>query len=276
MGSCISKCSRKRKREEESVTVQDKLVISQAPLAMNFPPKISTKQNVVQPLSPSSTSTSSDSSLSCTIRTNTSAPCSIASTLSSSSSCLSSTLSSKERSFSNEFLWACVKENPQIIYTDLAKGSPQKTVPTKAPLAKKLGTSTAQKRARASSPTLSRQKSFRRDHTTERPNNSPSYSLPNRALRSPSPSRRFTNSTAKESCSRSTTTSTISRASPKGVNLRPPSPSKSNFSKELRPCLVNREMSSAYRNINGGEVVSKQDMEDIDNPLIALDCFIFL
>lgn len=109
MGSCISKCSRKRKWHDKEChdLVRDKIVIAQAPIS---PISIhSTKQ----PLSPTSIS-SSVSSFSCTNTSPSTASYSLAFS-SSSSSCLLS----EERSFSNEFLKSCVKENPHIVHNHM-------------------------------------------------------------------------------------------------------------------------------------------------------------
>uniref|UniRef100_A0A5B6ZR95 Uncharacterized protein n=1 Tax=Davidia involucrata TaxID=16924 RepID=A0A5B6ZR95_DAVIN len=74
-----------------------------------------------------------------------------------------------------------VKENPQIICVDTIKASPLNSVATKLH-ARKMRSPT-----RASSATLTQQKSFKKE--PEKPNST--YSLPSRTLRSPSPSRRF-------------------------------------------------------------------------------------
>ena len=301
MGSCISKCRPKTVSEEECENVQDKLVISLAPTS-----PISVLD--IKPPSPSpSHSTSSFSSFSCTT-SNTSSSCS--------SSSSSSVLSSKDRSFSNEFLWACVKENPHVICTDPIKESPVKSVsgkfhapklvspakssvvvPAKQLMPQRVVGSTPQKRVRASSPVLVRQKSFRRE--PERPNSA--YSLPSRTLRSsPSPSRRFegdkcrgmlANAPQESVCKRSTSpkgnavNSSLSSVRKGSVNLRPPSPN--NNSSRHPSCLRNREMGSQPNvgskigEIAVGEVLSNLGIdslptEDIDNPLISLDCFMFL
>ncbi|GMP46729.1 hypothetical protein CsSME_00014776 [Camellia sinensis var. sinensis] len=288
MGSCISKFKPKRENQQVFNHVQDKLVISQPPISST------SLSSTKQPLSPtkSPASTSSVSSFSCT-NSNTSSSLSLS----------SSSICSKERSFSNEFLWSCVKKNPHIIRIDQIKGSLQKPVPTKAHVQKpsvarvkqsiesippRRVTSTMQKRSCANSPTLTRKKSFRRE--PERPNST--YYLPSRALRSPSPSRRFsgglTNS-AKESCCKSRAASKANAMNSglsliKKENVRPASPI--NNSSRHRTCLMDREMctyriGSRIDEIVVGKVLSNQDieaipMEDIDNPLIALDCFIFL
>ncbi|XAR49603.1 hypothetical protein NMG60_11032859 [Bertholletia excelsa] len=323
MGSCISRCSRKRKRQEEPSLVEDKLVITHAPTPPIPPPLPPGKQAFSPSHSP--LSTSSVSSISCTT-SNVSSSCS--SLTSSSSSCSSSSMNLKGKSFSNEFLWSCVKENPHLIHIDPFRGSLQHPIgptmfhaqklgspmnPNVAPAKQSIGSpislrhsgAAPQKRARVNSANLARQKSFRLE--PERPSlrhslpsstlkspspsrrfsgenltrkemekpSSPVYSLPGRSLRSPSPSRRFSQ---KEN--------TCKRSAVKRESLWPASPSN-NLSR-FGPCLMNREkhlyrVGSKIDESAVGEVLSSQNtngdalpMEDIDNPLIALDCFIFL
>ncbi|XP_071925817.1 uncharacterized protein [Coffea arabica] len=313
MGSCISKCRPKKKfkrdcncMEEDFSHVQEKLVISQPPLPI---------QNPVSP-SPSVTSSTSFSSVSCA-NSSTSSGFSNASSLSSSSSCSSSIPVSKDRSFSNEFLWSCVKENPQIIGRNLVKGNLEKSsmnmsskvhpckfdLPIKQAIPERHGGSTPKKRARANSPTLIRQKSFRKE-PEHKVSSSPTYQLPSRTLmmRSPSPSRRFTGdsfrdspmNTAKEIYSRRAavpkansinpipTSSSIMR---KDSFRIPPSPSydlgKSNTILKSREALITQQIGSRNSPIAVGQKEANQDVEsmvveDVNNPLIALDCFIFL
>ncbi|KAG6626170.1 putative protein TPRXL [Carya illinoinensis] len=299
MGSCISKCRPKKHPQEELSHVQDKRVISQAPKTPGTP-----HSNKVSPspLSPTS-STSSVSSLTCTASNTT--------TSSSLSSSASSVLSSKDRSFSNEFLWSCVKENPHVVRINsikensalLSKVQIQKTERVAKPIAaplkhpQKAAASIPQKRVRSSSPTpLTRQKSFRRD--PEWPNHA--YSIPSRStLKSPSPSRRYNNGDrygpvlihAPLEChskhivgSKPNTVSSV-QSSVRKENLRPTSPNN-NSSRQLRPCLRNWEtcihrIGSKIDDIAVGKALSDFDndsipMEDIDNPLISLDCFIFV
>ncbi|GFY96542.1 hypothetical protein Acr_11g0008480 [Actinidia rufa] len=296
MGSCISKCKGKRMHNEEpNHIVQDKLVISQAPIS---PLPLSPTKH---PLSPQSTnSISSISSFSCTASNNTGL-CSLTSSMSSSSSSSSSVssslmfISSKEKSFSNEYLWSCVKENPQIIHIDHpTKGKNSTLQMPKNVHAQKLRLGSfepspsrhvgSNKRVRVNSPTLSRQKSFRREQ--ERPNSV--NSEPNRTLRWPSPSRRFggENNNSRGGLKNAHKENVVGSGSlyVRKENFRPSSPGN-NLSRN-RPCLTKRE-SRIYNvgfkidEIAAGEAVSNHDddaipMEDIDNPLIALDCFIFL
>ncbi|KAH6759168.1 hypothetical protein C2S51_019403 [Perilla frutescens var. frutescens] len=211
----------------------------------------------------------------------------------------------KDRSFSNDFLWSCVKENPQIV--GLKEKTAEKTVsfPSKihhshnldpssmlvsSPFVKKskqivqekvmmMMNTTPKKRARASSPTLVRQKSFRKEQ------NYCVGSTPNRGLRSPSPSRRFNGGESnrifpvKESCYRNQVVSS-SRGitpAPKRESFRVPNPSPKRESSIDRDCLVRRN-DAMSQHISGKSDGKEIDvvMEDIDNPLIALDCFIFL
>ncbi|CAN6583312.1 unnamed protein product [Malus baccata var. baccata] len=117
------------------------------------------------------------------------------------------------------------------------------------------------KRVRSSSPTfLGRQKSFRKE--PERPMIS-AYSHPSRTLRSPSLSRRV-------------------RIQPHNPNIN-----YNNSSRLLRSCLKSREtemrihrITSKIDEVAAGEAVADHmdslPAEDIDNPLISLDCFIFV
>jgi|UniRef100_A0A2N9IUV0 hypothetical protein len=292
MGSCISKCRPKKKHSlEEFHHVQDKLVISQTP--KNPIPH----SNKISPSPPSPTSsTSSISSLTCTTGNTTSSTSSL--------STASSALSSKDRSFSNEFLWSCVKENPHIIRINSIRENALSQAATRAhfqksdllaktimelekqSLQRKVIGSIPKKRVRSSSPApLTRQKSFRKE--PEWPN--VAHSLPSRTLRSPSPSRRFNG----DRCGRVMTNTTMEShskrmlgksSSMKMENLRSASPH--NNSSRLRPCLRNREtcthrIGSKIDEMAVTKALSHNDfdsipLEDIDNPLISLDCFIFL
>lgn len=314
MGCCISKCKPTKKHSIDQEfnhhhhhhhDVQDKLVISQQ--APKTPGTLLSNKISPCPLSPPS-STSSISSFTCTT-SNTSESCS------SLSSSASSVLSSKDRSFSNEFLWSCVKENPHIIRINSIKeaslalattkvqarklDSPVKSIAAtvKQSIPQRINGTTPQKRVRSSSPTpLSRQKSFRRE--TER-QNSP-YILSSRGLRSPSPSRRFSGdsnrgfvtNTTKESCLSPMVGTKVHSANPvssslRKENFRPPSPSNSHNSAGLRLCFRNKEtfthrIGSKIDEVAVAEALASHSdsdpvpMEDIDNPLISLDCFIFL
>lgn len=309
MGCCISKYKPNKTHsidefddDDDTIRVQDKLVISQQ--ANNKTPNV-LPPNKISPSPPSPpSSTSSVSSFICT----SSSSSGTESSSSVSSGTVSSVSSLKDRSFSNEFLWSCVKENPHIIRINSIKEASRGLATTKLEAQKldstvksivatvKHSSSTPQKRVRSSSPTPSfRQKSFRKD--PERQN--PSYILPSRGLRSPSPSRRFSGDssrglllTTKESCSKRLVGNKVNPAANNPVssslrkeNFRAASPSNSN-SAGLRVCLKNREtfthrIGSKIDEVAVAEALAHQNtdpipMEDIDNPLISLDCFIFL
>ncbi|XP_042477243.1 probable serine/threonine-protein kinase dyrk2 [Macadamia integrifolia] len=305
MGSCISKCrprpSSNKHKEDHSLLVQDKLVIiSQSPTIPDINPLIPNKQ---QPNS-SLISSPSPSSDSCTSNITTTSTCSTSTLSSSSSTCSSSALVSKDRSFSNDFLWARLKENPHIIphgLLDPLKETPVKVVAPKFPT-RKLDSSSSksavqgriglppQKRSRerSSSPTLAPERSFRKEF--ERPQ--PTSSLPRRNFGSPSPSRRFNG----DPC----------RGIPINAPKRCNSPNRGNSPKrkenlQLRSPLnkVSRDGSSQLmrkretcthhiqdgigiddQNSVGAMVLNKDSnslpMDDLNNPLISLDCFIFL
>ncbi|XP_022753518.1 uncharacterized protein LOC111301804 [Durio zibethinus] len=306
MGSCISKCRPKKYYIEGFSHVQDKVVIS-SQHAPKTPIPVSNKISPF-PLSPTISSSSSVSPFTCTT----------SSSNTTTSSC-SSFSSSKDRyAFSNEFLWACVKENPHIIRINSIKEASLASTTTKSPtqkldshikpvvapvmqaiLRREKG-STPRKRGRSSSPsTLTRQKSIRKEsdglHSA--------YYSPSRSLRSPSPSRRFSGgnnnrgilaSTSKEICSSkrivSQKVSALNSVSPslRKENFRPSSPMLSSHPSPLiKSCLRNREtfihrISSKIDESAVRAALSSQQekdsitMEDIDNPLISLDCFIFL
>ncbi|KAK4429596.1 hypothetical protein Salat_1260200 [Sesamum alatum] len=327
MGSCISKCKPKKKfKEEDESHVHDKLVVSQDPMiSSNLATVIMNSEKPLSP-APSSSSSSSFSSFSCSSHSKCASM--MASSVSSSSSlslssCSSSAVSAKDRSFSNDFLWACVKENPHIIglnsvikektvdrpvvnaskvhprnfdMSPLLNASPVVVQKAKQSVQERpmIGVQTPKKRARASSPTLVRQKSFRKDQN-------PASSLPNRGLRSPSPSRRFSGENsrsgstngANESSGRSPVTykaNAVSSATSgvKRESFRAPitaSPSRDqmisrNFSVRKKDTFTQRV---SKKTDDGVAVAVAADvgemdtvMEDINNPLIALDCFIFL
>ncbi|KAL0438154.1 UNVERIFIED_CONTAM: hypothetical protein Slati_2298400 [Sesamum latifolium] len=321
MGSCISKCRPKKKfKEEDESHVHDKLVISQdhPMISSNLATVITPSE---KPLSPApSSSSSSFSSFSC----NSHSKCAgtMASSVSSSStlslsSCSSSVVSAKDRSFSNDFLRACVKENPHIIglnsvikektvVVNASKVHPSRNLDPSplfnaSPIVQKakqsvqerptISAPTPKKRARASSPTLVRQKSFRKDQNT-------ASSLPNRGLRSPSPSRRFSGENSRSGSTNGTNESSgrspvmykanaISSATSgvKRESFRAPiaaSPSRDmmisrNFpvrKKDTFPQQISKKIDEGVAAADVGE--TDIIMEDINNPLIALDCFIFL
>ncbi|XP_022993349.1 uncharacterized protein LOC111489389 [Cucurbita maxima] len=122
-------------------------------------------------------------------------------------------------------------------------------------------TSTPQKRVRQASPSPVRQKSFRKE--VQRP-------------LSPSPSRRSSG----EKCR--VATGLITGASVKTVGHKSRSPAKGcEMRKEKITCIhrISSKIDEAAAReavLNEGDLDSAAAMEDIDNPLISLDCFIFL
>ncbi|KAL6525027.1 hypothetical protein OROMI_030620 [Orobanche minor] len=303
MGSCISKCYKTKKKlnEDHSILVQDKLIISSSPSKMTTMPL----ENLKKPLSPSP----STSSFSCSTNTTSKRTVTSSSSSESSSSCSSSLLVAKDRSFSNEFLRSCVEDNPQMISltpnameencNDISfagvskiKYFPQNFDPslsTKQPVQEKATNhvpATKKKRPRASSPTLARQKSFRLEQE--------SSPMPNRALGSPSPSRRFNNV---DNCGYVPTNGTSNyyrrRIASKGNNsisscskkesfrartASSPNRKCCNFTERNNDTLISREAGTKIDDHAGIKDMQEMDivMEDINNPLIALDCFIFL
>ncbi|XP_051139732.1 uncharacterized protein LOC127257383 [Andrographis paniculata] len=288
MGSCISKCCRpprKKKLKEEDdhggrgydhqedrhVVVQDKLVIEIPKIPSEKPP------------SPPPSKASSN---------NTKCTSSSLSLCSSSSSSSSSYLSVKDKAFSNEFLWSCAKENPHVIgkinnptiNSKMMLEKPHKIHPQTFDPTSYFATSTAsklqemkastppRKRSRANSPTIVRQKSFRRDQ------NVITHSMPSRALRSPSPSRRFINAKSvptHESPGRRHVLSNCGNGPMECPNYHfDPSKKKDHiFSRRIS---TNIDDGASIGEIKFGQRTSNAVVEDITNPLIALDCFIFL
>ncbi|KAJ4966676.1 hypothetical protein NE237_018525 [Protea cynaroides] len=312
MGACISKCwpCPHPHRNKESLFVQDKLVISQAPIT---PEIVLPKKQSISLLS--SPSFSSDS---CTSNGTSTSSCSI-STLSSFSS---STCSSKDRSYSNEFLWACIKENPHIIPPDLDPvkevnpvklaapkfptrklDSPSKSVvqPSKQSVQAGRNVLQPQKRTCNSSPSLARQRSFRKEFERTQTISS----LPRRNFGSPSPSRRFNGDPCRgipmnspKRCN-SPKTSCDQDIKLKNNVVKPISSSsrKDNLQHQSRSSLnkVSRDGSQLMRKRDTcthhiqdgidhnsiGAIMCNNDsnslpIDDINNPLISLDCFIFL
>ncbi|KAJ7959204.1 integrator complex subunit 6-like [Quillaja saponaria] len=300
MGSCISKCIPNKEKflEEDQfnhVIIHDKLVISQPPKTPTF-----SNSNKISPSPPSPTNSSS---FTCTNSTNT---ISSASSLSSSAS---SILSSKDRSFSNEFLWSCYKDNPHIIgINSLKEKSLSLLSTTKAhtqnlknssnflakPTAatgkhsspkKVIVSNIPQKRVRSSSPAnLTRQKSFRKE-----PQYWPaSYSMSSRTLRSPSPSRRFSINGIPKANTVDHNHSVSSLMRKENNQLRPASPNNNSrrlinnsglrYNKETCTYRVGSKIDEAAveKALSNHDHVDSNFMEDIDNPLISLDCFIFL
>ena len=342
MGSCISKCRPKNsinseKQEEEKEEkfnhVQDKLVIISQPSICTNLQNSTPLYKIPNKISPSSPSPSASSS---SVSSFTTCPYSSKTTTSSSSSSTSSSssLSSLKdvRSFSNDFLWSCYKENPHIIRINSIKqcSSNNNNIttsfssfsrkldrhsPQKVPVSNVV---TSQKRVRSSSPSsiadnLTRQKSFRRDIQPEKLNSRPSRRLTSRSS-SPSPSRRFVTNGDNYKCTHSKRTAPhYSLGSSRRVNafggnysdsttsyysrkesLRRTSPSRNDVASRdrmIRPSLRtgDQPLSNIFHRIGSkideiavGEAMITDNeidsvlMEDIDNPSISLDCFIFL
>ncbi|GER49137.1 DNA gyrase subunit B [Striga asiatica] len=267
MGSCISKCKPKKKSIEVLSPIHDKLIISQ----QQVPPKMTTMPfENPNPLPSHSCSTDASKF--------TATSSSMSSSSASSSYCSSSALIAKDRSFSNELLWSCVKENRHII--DLKKNiSADKRdqrptlMKTKQPSQEKAAASrvpTPKKRARANSPTLVRQKSFRKEQSLS--------SVPNRALRSPSPSRRFSKGENGGYISANGVYENGSHRRQAGTrreSFRASAASRLNRELAVEPNFwLAKKGTLVSRNIDDLEMDAV--MEDINNPHIALDCFIFL
>ncbi|KAI9097914.1 hypothetical protein K1719_025685 [Acacia pycnantha] len=277
MGCCISKCT----PDPHSLPlpkfshVEDKLVIPIRNKTSTSPP------------SP----TSSASSFTCPAFSNTT----ISSSSSLSSASSSSALTSKDRSFSNDFLLSCYKDNPHIVRINSIKEASLSLAPSKArinnnktnpsmaisrlnPPQKSVGPPMPLKRVRSSSPAnLARQKSFRKE--PERPN-SP-CNVPNRTLRSPSPSRRFdggSNNLTRRMVSPKAKSEAHSQSVP-SLTRRAASPNQSlqglrrreNCGFKIEETVV-KEVESKHELESGMAMME----EDIHNPLISLDCFIFL
>ncbi|XP_057973562.1 uncharacterized protein LOC131161662 [Malania oleifera] len=346
MGSCISKCRPKKVPQkitslEECGHVQDKLVISPAPTICTTPSPLSYKVSPSQSPSPCTSSFSSFSGST----TNTASSCSL------SSSATSSISSAKDKAFSNEFLWSCVKENPHILQKRAPLDLPARSVvvaQAKQLVPERVAAGSAlQKRARASSPsTLTRQKSFRRepdrpestfsrssspstlsrhrsfrrepsrpDSTFTRPCSPSSTTLtrqrsfrrepdrpdsmhyiPSRALRSPSPSRRFNgdkcrgllSNTPKENSYgkrwidlKASAVNSVSSpyTSKKHVAHASPKSSISSTGSCLRKTYahhIGSEIGVGEEMLSSQDIMDSVPAEDVDNPLISLDCFIFL
>ncbi|XP_009786946.1 uncharacterized protein LOC107793630 [Nicotiana tabacum] len=314
MGSCISKCNPQKDFQEEDNNhecVKDKLVISQAPISpkISLPSSSSTIQKRVSS-SPSSSSSSVSLSSFSSIVTNTTLSSSLSS--SSSSSCF------KDRSFSNDFLLSCAQEHDRILdIKKINKGSTcvsQNMSSTMSSSSKKFSRSsssslskppsprrecnnstTPKKRPRANSPTIVRQKSFRKEpdqllkggnigNTSNVTSTYHHFPSTRTTLKSPSPSRRFPSNLNGDSSFRRSVVSNgniLSRSSSlrrdNHINNNQPAITPKREGK-MRNAL---QVSPKIDEMEIGEVKSSHDldsllMEDINNPLIALDCFIFL
>ncbi|XP_060192766.1 uncharacterized protein LOC132622218 [Lycium barbarum] len=325
MGSCISKCNPRKDPQEDDdhpECVKDKLVISQAPIS----PKIllhsfpsSTIQQPRKLISSSPSSSSSSCSVSLSSFSSTATNVTLSSSLSSSSSS-SSLACFKDRSFSNDFLLSCAQEHDHILdikknkatncvsyqntsnmstsgkkYSRSPSSSSSSTL-SKPPSPRREcnSTTTPKKRPRANSPTMVRQKSFRKEpdqqlikggtignnasNITSTYHHSPSTRT---TLKSPSPSRRFAsnsngeNSFRKSIASKGNNGSVLSRSSSlrRENNLTPKREGKMRNAIPVSPKIDEMEIGEVK---SSGQDLDSLLMEDINNPLIALDCFIFL
>lgn len=270
MGSCFSKYSTKKPKSDQPSPfksddhVQEKSVISQS---------FESRTTLPLPAAHSSQSKSTSFSSSCMTT--------------SCSSNSSSTLTSKERSFSNEFLWSCARENlhviklsspvkPVLSFTDV---NPAGSVTVLAPPVKQI---ILEKRARPGSPNLSRQKSFRDDQCDFL------YGPQRMAAptRSPSPSRRYEGELRRSSSPHYIPrTNYVQPSLRKQCSFRSASPNhnisrRNNWGNKQcstmgSPLLCPKADRVAVRSVISGHA-NAESAEDMDNPLISLDCFIFL
>ncbi|KAK7410642.1 hypothetical protein VNO78_01590 [Psophocarpus tetragonolobus] len=251
MGCCVSKCKASTQEEHE----QNKLGISQSPSLYS-----STK---IPPSPPSPTSSTSSS------------------------------LSSKDRSFSNDFLLSCYKHNPHIARFNSLRDP---FIPSPPP---PQSFSMPHKRLRSNSPTnLSRQKTFRK-HTLSHTSSSLTFNYSSTTLTSPSPSTRFnghkspthtlvskgiihtsnlfvTSLHSHNSVSSSTTKHTVKPAIPyySSPTLLHSSASTNTHTRTFR--LPPKVHQTVVKDVMSDRPIDLTLMEDIHNPLISLDCFIFL
>ncbi|XP_019430391.1 PREDICTED: uncharacterized protein LOC109337796 [Lupinus angustifolius] len=241
----------------------------------------------------SPTSSSNCSSFTCTNKSN-----SIAS--SSSLSSASSSLTYKDRPFSNEFLWSCYKENPHINGINSLKDATYSFSKPKAPSQAKpslesMKQSLPQKRVRSNSPVnQTRQKSFRKEVPDHQSHNYSSYNaLASGMLRSPSPTRRLNGSKSlpnpMNGSKNNATHSHYVSSSTRKVIIKPTSTPNNSSRRVVHSGLRHREKCSHRNNVSNKidetmveEVMCNMDIdnsglvEDIDNPLVSFDCFIFL
>ncbi|TYK18670.1 TPRXL protein [Cucumis melo var. makuwa] len=265
MGSCISKCKPKMMRQpplfDFNNLVQDKLVVIPQPLSplltstatktTSATPSLSL-HNKISPYPPSpSPSSSSISSFTC-LSSNTS---------SSTNTSFSTASSSPSPISSHHYFPSPYNQNPHLFRINSLKAhafrSPVKPISplvVRHPSPQRVSRSTPQKRLRPASPSPIRQKSFRKE-VLQRP------------LSSPSPTRRF----SREKCQ-------VALAPINGVRPKSRSPVRGSAMKKEITCI--HRISSKIDDVAVKEAVGDLDsvvaMEDMDNPLISLDCFIFL
>ncbi|CAF2084745.1 BnaA06g15220D [Brassica napus] len=231
------------------------------------------------------------------------------SSLTSSSSSLSTASSisvSKERSFSNDFLRACYQENSHVARISslresslsLKNGHPNRsnspvkpnrysTTPNRANATPERGTY-GSKRTREPSPNhraLTRQKSFRKDQESVIMSSSSSSLTKGKFFKSPSPSRRFERSSPSPSRRFAMAEGDL-KVTSLSTSLRKDSLDLSRlktFPKNSRSETTRiHRISSKINTTTIKEVVESHMepvvpmLEEIGNPLIDLDCFIFL
>ncbi|KAK4792710.1 hypothetical protein SAY86_023145 [Trapa natans] len=281
MGHCISKCIPsssssggghfKFELDDHDDHAQDKLVISQQ--ASSPPFKFRTP-----PWSLSSKVSSSSSSPSFKFATESNSSRSSRSTGSCSSSSLStasSGVSTKDRSFSNDFLLSCIKENPQILRIPVLS-SPNRIRQTRGGGKKMSPGPSAQKRVRSGSPNLTRQKSMRFTYYN--------HQQAAKIFRSPSPSRRFEGGGGggDHRSRRTLPITATSREVISGGAMGSMTPSNGRRKDHTRPLSSNRysagtrEITSKFWSPHHHAMDLPSWSHDINDPLISLDCFIFL
>ncbi|XP_038886331.1 proline-rich receptor-like protein kinase PERK2 [Benincasa hispida] len=247
MGSCISKCKPKMMKQPplfdfNNNLVQDKLVVIPQPLSPLLTTKTTTTTipslSLNNKISPYPPSPSSSiSSFTC---------------LSSSTNTSFSTASSSPSPISSHHPFPSPYNQLLRINSLKATAFPPPIKPVsplvRHPSPQRVLRSTPQKRVRPASPSPIRQKSFRKEVLPQ-------------PLPSPSPSRRF----SREKCR-------------VAVAPKSRSPARSSVMKKEITCI--HRISSKIDEVAVKEAVGDLDsvvaMEDIDNPLISLDCFIFL
>ncbi|CAK9313558.1 unnamed protein product [Citrullus colocynthis] len=255
MGSCISKCKPKMMKQppvfDFNNLVQDKLVVIPQPLSPLLTTTTTTTttpslslNNKISPYPPSPSS--SISSFTCLSSTTTSS--------SSTNTSFSTASSSPSPISSHHYFPSSYHQNPHLLRINSLKATafPPLVKPVspiiRHPSPQRVSRSTPQKRLRPASPSPIRQKSLRKE-VLQRP------------LSSPSLSRRL----SREKCR---------------VDVAPKSrsPARGSVMKKEISCI--HRISSKIDEVAVREAVGDLDamvaMEDIDNPLISLDCFIFL
>ncbi|KAK4352610.1 hypothetical protein RND71_028128 [Anisodus tanguticus] len=295
--------------------VKDKLVISQAPISpKKFLPS-STIQQHSKLVSSSPSSSSSSCLVSLSSFSSTATNVTLSSSLSSSSSSSISSCF-KDRSFSNDFLLSCAQEHDHILDIKKNKAtncvshqntstmstsvkkysrSPSSTLSKPPSPRRECNSTTPKKRPRANSPAMVRQKSFRKEPDQQLikggniSNNTSNitytyhhFPSTRTTLKSPSPSRRFPSnnlngesSFRKSIASKGNNGSVVSRSSSlrRENHFTPKNEGKMRSAIPVSPKIDEMEIGEVK---SSGQDLDSFLMEDINNPLIALDCFIFL